>query len=248
MLFLWKLHKNAIIYYKQFVNYADRIQYSGNGIIKERKEKGAVIMLELSLREEWFKGKLWLNEVRCLERGWDVLNTLSEQEMEEIKNTLKTRRRPHKRERICSDCDKLKKEERIGRFYVRWARDEFKEKMRWDRLGKTCQEKLNRMFDDLMKVETKEKDVESSFEEAVYKIIRYTKLSDLKITKALYKLYKEGNIGLDPLNDMTHNYLTVNKGRKIKNLLIYGDGDKFVGVVIQSSRIIEGKELEKEIC
>lgn len=42
--FLCKLHKNAIIYYKQFVNYVNRIQYPENGIIKERGEKGAVIM------------------------------------------------------------------------------------------------------------------------------------------------------------------------------------------------------------
>lgn len=41
---MWELHKNAFIYYKQFVDYVNRIQYIGNGIIKEREEKGAVIM------------------------------------------------------------------------------------------------------------------------------------------------------------------------------------------------------------
>lgn len=99
------------------------------------------------------------------------------------------------------------------------------------------------------KIRGTELEIENEFTVCAEAIKEYSKFTINRIKKALFVLYDELNL-LYPMNDWEHDYLSLNSGRKIKNILNYcdSDGNTFCGVSIQSLRIIEEKELEKELC
>ena len=93
------------------------------------------------------------------------------------------------------------------------------------------------------------KEVEEEFYKVVKEIKKYSKYTEERIMEALVLLYDEVG-GIDPMNDWNNDYLTLNKGRKIKEILNYYDSnsDTFRGVSLKSLRLMESNELEKEIC
>lgn len=171
-------------------------------------------------------------------------NTLTGDEIEKIKNVMCTKRRPSTRKTITILLDSIKGRAKISESVIKYIRREMVDRM--EKLNDKTKVKLEKLFDDVAGLDEIDKEVTEQFSNTVWDIYEYSRWSIDTITKALFNLYKE--IGyLHPFNDLKNDYLTVNKGRKIKEIMIYGDSSKYVGVVVGSGRLIDEKEIEKEI-
>lgn len=171
-------------------------------------------------------------------------NTLNDDDIEKIKIVMCTKRTSSKRKTITNMLDSLKGRATISESEIKYIRREMIDRMK--KLNDKTRVKLEKLFDDVGKLDEIDKEVTEQFSKAVWDIYEYSRWSTDTITIALFILYKE--IGyLHPFNDLKNDYLTVNKGRKIKEIMTYVDSSKYVGVVVGSGRLIGEKEIEKEI-
>lgn len=88
--------------------------------------------------------------------------------------------------------------------------------------------------------------IDSQFRLANAEIRKYCKYSEIQVSKALMKLYDELDL-YHPFDDIKGEYLTINTGRKIKDLLIYGDCVQYKAIGIKSLRMLSEKEIDNEI-
>lgn len=93
------------------------------------------------------------------------------------------------------------------------------------------------------------KEIETQFEATVQAIEKISNYKEDRIRKALFILCEEAG-ALYPLDGWKHDYLTLNAGKRTKEILNYLDTEynKWIGISIKSLRLMEADELEKEIC
>lgn len=92
-------------------------------------------------------------------------------------------------------------------------------------------------------------EVEKSFAKVVKEIKKGSVYTESRIKEALKVLYKEIGIDYpDPMEDWQNDYLTLNAGRRTKEILNYLSGNEWKGISLKSLRLIDKEELEKEIC
>ena len=203
--------------------------------------KGMVYMRKIKLEETNYNGY----KVVCRDFDFEVYNELDAIEFGKIKEVLGTGRRPNKRQKIYQKLDYISNQKFIKRCTIEWLQVELEEK-RFNKLETQTQNKLKIMFEKVKRAKEGELEVEEEFAKTVILIGKYSIYTRKQVTKALFQLYDELNMEY-PYNDWKHSYLTLNSGRNVKEVLNYVDGNKCIGIVIKSLRMIEDKELEKEM-